>query len=101
MQSDDEDSQERLRAQNVALARRVSELEQQLAQHRAEAAAKVLESRIAQLQQSEERFRMIAERSSELISLHDSSGHRLYVAPSVEAVLGYPRTSWRRSQTTR
>ena len=96
MLSDDEDSQEQLRAQNVALVRRVLELEQQLAlvaqqlaQHRAEAAASVLGNRIKQLEQSEERFRIIAEHSTELISLHDSSGHRLYVAPSVEEVLGY------------
>ncbi|HPH26061.1 MAG TPA: PAS domain S-box protein, partial [Pseudomonadota bacterium] len=96
MLSDDEDSQEQLRAQNVALVRRVLELEQQLAlvaqqlaQHRAEAAASVLGTRIKQLEQSEERFRIIAEHSTELISLHDSSGHRLYIAPSVEEVLGY------------
>jgi diguanylate cyclase (GGDEF)-like protein/PAS domain S-box-containing protein len=41
------------------------------------------------LQQSEERFRFLAENSSDMISRHSRSGDFLYVSPACQNVLGY------------
>ena len=41
------------------------------------------------LSESEERFRLIAENTSELISLVDQEGQYLYVSPSFRSMLGY------------
>ncbi|MDQ2732502.1 MAG: PAS domain S-box protein, partial [Armatimonadota bacterium] len=42
------------------------------------------------LQESEERFRSLAERSSDMISRHTPVGIYLYVSPASETLLGYP-----------
>ncbi|HEV7301120.1 MAG TPA: EAL domain-containing protein [Tepidisphaeraceae bacterium] len=41
------------------------------------------------LEESEARFRVLAENSSDVISRHDADGTYLYVSPACEAVLGY------------
>jgi PAS domain S-box-containing protein len=41
------------------------------------------------LQESEEKFRGVAERSSDIIMLTDKDGRVTYIAPSVERILGY------------
>jgi PAS domain S-box-containing protein len=43
----------------------------------------------AALEESEEKFRGVAERSSELIFLSDDTGKGTYVSPSIERILGY------------
>jgi len=42
-----------------------------------------------QLRRSEERFRILAERSTDLISQHDASGVFVYASPACQALLGY------------
>lgn len=41
------------------------------------------------LQESEKRFRLLAENTSDLIALHDAKGCFLYVSPSCSMILGY------------
>jgi two-component system, cell cycle sensor histidine kinase and response regulator CckA len=48
-----------------------------------------LARRSAQLRESEERFRLIAENSRDLIALYDEDGRYVYASPSHKAVLGY------------
>lgn len=43
----------------------------------------------AALRDSEVRFRLLAENGSDIVSLHDISGHVLYISPSCERVLGF------------
>jgi two-component system, cell cycle sensor histidine kinase and response regulator CckA len=43
-----------------------------------------------ELRESEERFRLIAERSRDLIGLLDKEGRFLYISPSWESLLGHP-----------
>ncbi len=43
----------------------------------------------AALRQSEERYRMLAEYTHDLVCLHDPDGRYLYVSPSVVSLLGY------------
>lgn len=42
------------------------------------------------MRESEERFRIIAEYSMDIIKVLDSQGKILYVSPSIEKILGYP-----------
>jgi two-component system, sensor histidine kinase len=51
----------------------------------------VTEERLAreQLQASESKFRLLAESSSDVILLNDTTGRTAYVSPSVQEVLGY------------
>ncbi|MFC5465408.1 bifunctional diguanylate cyclase/phosphodiesterase [Lederbergia graminis] len=42
-----------------------------------------------QIRESEERFRIIAEHSMDIIKILDPSGEIMYVSPAIEAVLGY------------
>lgn len=44
---------------------------------------------VAALRDSEIRFRLLAENGSDIVSLHDISGHVLYISPSCERVLGF------------
>lgn len=41
------------------------------------------------LQESEARYRLLAENMNDLVCLHDLEGHYLYVSPSCETLLGY------------
>ncbi|WP_338442212.1 EAL domain-containing protein [Synechococcus elongatus IITB4] len=43
----------------------------------------------AELQASEERYRLLAENTSDLICLHEADGAYLYISPSVESLLGF------------
>ena len=45
--------------------------------------------RTAELRESEERFRLIAENSRDLIAVYDEEGRYVYASPSHKAVLGY------------
>lgn len=44
---------------------------------------------IEALEKSEEQFRLLAERSTDVISRHDSEGHFLYISPACLPILGY------------
>jgi PAS domain S-box-containing protein len=43
----------------------------------------------AVLQESEQRYRWLAENTSDIIVLANDKGHRLYISPAAEAILGY------------
>ncbi|KAA9031168.1 diguanylate cyclase domain-containing protein [Niallia endozanthoxylica] len=49
----------------------------------------IIENYIVTLEKSEERFRMIAEYSTDMITIHDSSGKYLYVSPAGKEILQY------------
>ncbi|WP_049665679.1 diguanylate cyclase domain-containing protein [Bacillus sp. FJAT-27231] len=49
----------------------------------------LIESHIDSIAKSEERFRMIADYSSDVITIHDSSGKYLYVSPAGKEILQY------------
>jgi diguanylate cyclase (GGDEF)-like protein/PAS domain S-box-containing protein len=51
--------------------------------------AKNLEMIALDLADSEERYRVLVENSSELVRLHGPDGHPFFVSPSVEHLLGY------------
>lgn len=40
-------------------------------------------------QQSEDRYRLLAENSSDVINLHDHDGHYVYLSPSIHSTLGF------------
>ncbi|MEO6447347.1 MAG: sensor domain-containing diguanylate cyclase [Gemmatimonadaceae bacterium] len=44
---------------------------------------------IVALRDSEVRFRLLAENGSDIVSLHDPTGHVVYMSPSCERVLGF------------
>lgn len=46
------------------------------------------------LQQSEERFRTLTDKSSDIIAIVNPEGSVLYLSNSIENVLGYPRDVW-------
>ena len=46
------------------------------------------------LAESEERYRRLAENSSDIISEYTARGELVYVSPSVERVLGYTQAEW-------
>lgn len=49
----------------------------------------LIESHIDSIAKSEERFRMITEYSSDMISIHDSDGKYVYVSPAGKEILQY------------
>lgn len=51
--------------------------------------ANLLENHILSIAKSEQRFRMIAEHSSDVISVHDSLGKFLYISPAAKEILNY------------
>lgn len=51
--------------------------------------ADLIENHIDSIAKSEERFRMIAEYSSDMITIHDSMGNYLYVSPAGKEILQY------------
>lgn len=51
--------------------------------------AELIECHIESLAESEERFRMIAEYSKDMITIHDSIGKYLYVSPAGKEILQY------------
>lgn len=51
--------------------------------------ASVIESHIASIAKSEERFRTITEYSSDMITIHDANGNYLYVSPAGKEILQY------------
>jgi PAS domain S-box-containing protein len=48
-----------------------------------------LRANMAHLSESESRFRLLAENSTDMISRHDTQGNYLYVSPSCRTLLGY------------
>ena len=75
----------------VDLERRVEERTRQLATANLELRREIEERRRAEvkLQESESRFRVIAENARDLISVIDPRGRYAYVSPSYERILGY------------
>lgn len=51
--------------------------------------AQLIENHIDSVEKSEERFRMIADYSSDMITIHDSLGKYLYVSPAGKEILHY------------
>lgn len=51
--------------------------------------AELIESHIDSIAKSEERFRMIAEYSSDMITIHDLTGKYLYMSPAGKEILQY------------
>lgn len=73
-----------LRAANRDLVESKRGLEQRVAQRTVE-----LESAIAALRDSEQRHRLLAERSTDLITLHEMDGRFAYVSPAARTLLAY------------
>lgn len=51
--------------------------------------ASLIEGHMMSIAKSEERFRMIAQYSSDMISVHDAKGNFLYVSPAGKEILNY------------
>jgi len=66
---------------------------------RMETLEKMAEARAAELVKAEERFRLIAENSADLISVLNPDGARLYTSPSFEKVLGLSAEELRTTPT--
>jgi PAS domain S-box-containing protein len=66
---------------------------------RMETLEKMVEARAAELVKAEERFRLIAENSADLISVLDPDGGRLYTSPSFAKVLGLSAEELRATPT--
>ena len=81
-----------LKQAQVDLERRVRERTQQLVAANAELRREIEERRRAEasLQESEERFRVLAENARDLICLLDARGRCVYASPSFTTILGYP-----------
>jgi PAS domain S-box-containing protein len=60
----------------------------QHAKQRIEGLEELVEARAAELNRSEERFRLIAENASDMIAIWDTNGERTYASPSHAKVLG-------------
>lgn len=75
----------------LAVGRDVTELKQ--AQAAVEGLNRTLETRVqertAALQESEARYRLLAENASDMVALHDLDTTIRYVSPSVKEILGY------------
>ena len=78
----------RPRDEGPALARAVAAVA--AAQHGSECdAAKAARQRTLEVAASEERFRMLAEHASDVISRHGLDGRFTYVSPAIKVILGY------------